>query len=340
MKLHAIFIAIFSAAVASTSVEARDNSEDSYGFLNIPSSARAYGLGGINISDICSDINYVDQNPALLGPEFGTQVGFNYMRYIASSNFAGVKFGKGAGEHSAWGVGLQYWGYGSIESTDENGNKLGDFSPKDIAFSGTYSRDITDYWRGGATLRVIYSAYDSYTAVALATDLGVNYYDPERDLSFSVVVANLGGQVKRFDEAYHRLPFDIRAGWTQSFGSFPVRFSVTAWNLTKWHLPYYDEGDGSERDSGKTVDSFGSNLLRHLVFAADFIPSEKFYLGIGYNYKTRTDMSSYSRSLLSGVSLAAGLRLKAFSLGLAFAQPHKSASTFMVNISTRLSELL
>ena len=48
-------------------------------------------------------------------------------------NFAGVKFGKGAGEHSAWGVGLQYWGYGSIESTDENGNTLGDFSPKDIS---------------------------------------------------------------------------------------------------------------------------------------------------------------------------------------------------------------
>lgn len=340
MKFQAIFLAAFSAVIASTPVEARDNSEDSYGFLNIPSSARAYGLGGINISDICSDINYVDQNPALLGPEFGTQVGFNYMRYIASSNFAGVKFGKGAGEHSAWGAGLQYWGYGSIESTDENGNTLGDFSPKDIAVSGTYSRDITDYWRGGVTLRMIYSSYDSYTAVALATDLGVNYYDPERDLSFSVVVANLGGQVKRFDETYHRLPFDIRAGWTQSFGTFPVRFSVTAWNLTKWHLPYYDEGDGSESDPGKMVDSFGSNLLRHLVFAADFIPSERFYVGIGYNYKTRTDMSSYSRSLLSGVSLAAGLRLKAFSLGLAFAQPHKSASTFMVNISTRLSELL
>ena len=197
MKFQAIFLAAFSAVIASAPVEARDNSEDSYGFLNIPSSARAYGLGGINISDICSDINYVDQNPALLGPEFGTQVGFNYMRYIASSNFAGVKFGKGAGEHSAWGVGLQYWGYGSIESTDENGNTLGDFSPKDIAVSGTYSRDITDYWRGGATLRMIYSSYDSYTAVALATDLGVNYYDPERDLSFSVVVANLGGQIGR-----------------------------------------------------------------------------------------------------------------------------------------------
>ena len=27
---------------------------------------------------------------------------------------------------------------------------------------------------------------------------------------------------------------------------FPVRFSVTAWNLTKWKLPYAETGDGTE----------------------------------------------------------------------------------------------
>ena len=338
MKLRPLtYILLLLATSVCVSAQ---NGSTAYNFLNISSSAKIYGLGGVNISLVDDDVSTIDQNPALLGPEMSNMLGMNYMHYVGGSNFAGARYAHSAGEHAGWSAAIQYFGYGSIKEATSDGTIIGSFSPKDVSFSRMYSHDITDRLRGGIAVKAIYSSYAEFSAFALATDLGVNYYDPERDLSFSVVVANLGGQVKRFDEAYHRLPFDIRAGWTQSFGSFPVRFSVTAWNLTKWHLPYYDEGDGSESDPGKTVDSFGSNLLRHLVFAADFIPSEKFYLGIGYNYKTRTDMSSYSRSLLSGVSLAAGLRLKAFSLGLAFAQPHKSASTFMVNISTRLSELL
>lgn len=338
MKPRYILPAILTLA-ASTIASAADSSP-AYNFLNIPSSARVYGLGGINISSIDDDINSIDQNPALLGPEFEMQVGVNYMRYISDANFAGVKFGTKASEHGAWAVGLQYYGYGEITGTDETGTLTGNFSPKDVNFNGTYSHDITDRLRGGIALKMLYSSYGEYSAFAVATDLGINYYDPDRDLSLSAVIANLGGQVKRFDQAYDRLPVDLRLGWSQSFGSLPVRFSVTAWNLTKWKLPYYDPGDGTSEDGLELKESFGSNLFRHLIFAADFIPSEKFHIGIGYNYKTRTDMTTYARNFLSGFSIGAGMNVKSFKFGIAFAQPHSGASTFMFNISTNLTELL
>ena len=70
------------------------------------------------------------------------------------------------------------------------------------------------------------------------------------------------------------------------------------------------------------------------------VPSDKFFVSLGYNYKTRTDMSTYSRSFLSGFSLGAGIRVKAFGVGVAFAQPHKGATTFMVNFSTNFNELI
>ncbi len=338
MKPRYILPAILTLA-ASTIASAADSSP-AYNFLNIPSSARVYGLGGINISSIDDDINSIDQNPALLGPEFEMQVGVNYMRYISDANFAGVKFGTKASEHGAWAVGLQYYGYGEITGTDETGTLTGNFSPKDVNFNGTYSHDITDRLRGGIALKMLYSSYGEYSAFAVATDLGINYYDPDRDLSLSAVIANLGGQVKRFDQAYDRLPVDLRLGWSQSFGSLPIRFSVTAWNLTKWKLPYYDPGDGTSEDGLELKESFGSNLFRHLIFAADFIPSEKFHIGIGYNYKTRTDMTTYARNFLSGFSIGAGMNVKSFKFGIAFAQPHSGASTFMFNISTNLTELL
>ena len=338
MNLRKLISGILLTA-AGIAMSAQDGSI-AYEFLNTTSSTRIYGLGGINITTIDGFLGSADQNPGLLGGEMDNQLLVNYMRYLGDSNFAGIRYSRAAGEYGAWAVGIQYYGYGSIKGADENGILTGEFSPKDVSFSGTYAHDITDRLRGGATLKMIYSGYEQYSAFAVATDLGINYYDEERDLSLSFVAANLGGQVKRFRDRYDRLPFDLRLGWSQSFGTLPIRFSITAWNLTKWHLPYYDPGDGTAQTEPTEKDSFSSNLFRHLIFGADFTPSDKFYVTLAYNYKTRTDMSTYSRSFLSGFSLGAGLNVDKFGIGLAFAQPHTGATTFMVNLRLDINDFI
>lgn len=329
--------ALLCVLAAVPAAVAQDGSS-AYSFLNVSSSSKIYGLGGVNISLVDDDLMSTDCNPALLGPEMTGQIGLNYMHYIGGSNFAGLRYAHSAGDHGAWSASVRYFGYGNMKETLPDGSVVGEFSPKDVAFGATYSRDIYGRWRGGITLRGLYSAYADYSAFAISTDLGVNYYDEERDLSLSMVIANLGGQVKRFNHSYDRLPLDVRLGWSQSFGSFPVRFSVTAWNLTKWKLPYLDAGDGTSEPEMK--DSFKSNLFRHLVFGADIIASPNYYIGLGYNYKTRTDMSTYSRSFLSGFSLCGGINVRSFAVGVAFAQPHTGATTFMLNLTCRLDDLL
>ena len=321
------------------SLSAQDGS-NAYNFLNISSSSKLYGLGGVNISLVDDELSTSDQNPALLGSEMSGQIALNYMHYVGGSNFAGIRYAHSAGDHGAWSASVRYFGYGSMTETLPDGSIVGSFSPKDVAFGGTYSHDITDRLRGGIDIKMLYSGYADYSAFAISTDLGINYYNDESDLSLSLVAANLGGQVKRFDQAYDRLPFDIRLGWSQSFGTFPVRFSITAWNLTKWSLPYVETGDGSTDHEPVIKDSFKSNLFRHLVFGADLISSENFYIGLGYNYKTRTDMATYSRNMLSGFSIAAGLNVRSFSIGIALAQPHTGATTFMLNLNCNLSQLI
>ena len=77
----------------------------------------------------------------------------------------------------------------------------------------------------------------------------------------------------------------------------PLRLSVTAWESHKMASAfYYDAGDGSATSEMEEKDSFGSNLFRHLVFGVEWLPSDRLYIGVGYNYKTRTDMGTYSRS--------------------------------------------
>lgn len=335
------YISIFIAAVLSVLALWGQDGTTAYEFLGVSASSHVYALGGTNITVIDDDVNLIDQNPGLLGPEYEMQAGLNYMRYLGGSNFMGARFAAPAGERAAWTVGVQYFGYGSIDGYDEQGNATGaSFSPSDIAFSGTFAHDITDRWRGGITLKFIHSSYEIYKALAICADLGVNYYDPDRDLSFSVVLKNLGGQVKRFNENYDRLPWDIQVGFGKSLGTTPLRLSVTAYNLNKWSLPYYSTDDGNASGELEEHDKFMGNLFRHLIFGLEYVPSEKFYIALGYNYKTRTDMSTYARNFLSGFSAGAGLKVKAMGFGVAFAQPHVGGTTFMFNLTASVSEML
>lgn len=336
---HIMASLVAAIAFVAPGAMAQDGST-AYNYLNVTSSARIYGLGGVNITTVEDELSTADQNPGLLGYEMSDQVLFDYMRYLGNSNFAGLKYARAVGERGAWAAGIRYFGYGSMKSTDELGNVLGTFSPKDVNFSGTFSYDITGRLRGGISMKLLYSSYEEYTAFAVATDLGINWFDPDTDWSFSAVVANLGGQLKKFHNNYDRLPIDVRLGATKGFRGVPLRISLTFWNLTKWKLPYYDTGDGSSLEPFEKKENFGSNLFRHLVFGVDFVPSDRFFVALGYNYKTRTDMSTYKRSFLSGFSLAAGMNVSRFNFSLAFGQPHSGATTLMFNLNVNLNDLL
>ena len=336
---HLILLTL--AAVALYAVADESAGTTAYNFLNVPASSHVYGLGGHNLTIIDDDINLVEQNPALLGPEFDHQVGLNYMRYIGETNFAGLRYGQGVSEHGAVAVGIQYFGYGNLQGADPDGTLTGTFSASDIAFSVTYSHDISERFRGGITLKYLYSKYEDYTAGAVAADLGVNYYDPEHEFSASLVGKNLGGQVKKFNDFKDNLPWDIQVGVSKMLGKAPIRLHLTAYDLRHWSSPYYKIADVNNPNSDLIEEeSFGSNLMRHLVLAADILPTDNLYLGIGYNYRTRTDMATYKRDFMSGLSVTGGLKVRAFGFGVAFARPHTGASTFMFNLTTSIGELL
>ncbi len=311
-----------------------------YEFLDIPTSARVYGLGGTNISVIDADVTLADQNPALIGPEIENQLAVNYMHYMGSGNFAGIRYGKGAGERGAWAAGIRYLNYGSFDAYEPDGSMSGSFNAQDIVFEGTYSHDFTDRLRGGINVKMVYSNYESYNAFAMATDLGINYYDDEKDLSLSAVLRNMGGQLKRFDERYDRVPFDIQLGYMQGLGSSPFSLAITATNLTKWDLPYYSHPKNDSGEVSELKSSFFSNLFRHLIFGLQYQPNDRFYIDLAYNYKTRTDMSTYQRNFLSGFSAGLGLKVRGFSFGAAYAMPHKGGSSVMLNIACNFGDFL
>ncbi len=335
-----IFPLLLTALMSVADAVHAEDSSTAYSFLNIPGSSHVYGLGGNNIAIIGEDVMLADQNPALIGPELEKQIAVNYMLWQTTGNFAGIRYGMAADDHSAWAVGLRYLNYGKFDGYDEFGTPTGAFTPSDLIIEGTYSRDISDRWRGGANLKMIYSSYEQYKAFAIAADLGVNYYDPEHDLSFSVVLKNMGGQVKRFTDRYARLPFDIQIGYMQTLGHSPIQLAITANNLVRWRIPYNAYTNGDQGQVLEYKSGFFQNFFRHLIFGLQYQPSDKFYAVLAYNYKTASDMSSYNHSFLSGFSLGIGFKVKGFSADIAYGIPHKSGSTLSLNLSYTIASLM
>ena len=299
-----------------------------FNFLSLPTSSHATALGGKNISIIEDDASLIFQNPALLSNVSNNSMNLNFMTYMRGSKTGSASFVREHGERGTWGAGVQFVGYGSMTETLETGEVLGDVRALDMAVNGMYSYNLSDYWSGGATGKIIYSKYADYTSVGLAIDLGLNYYNEESDLSFSAVAANLGGQVKAFGDDHERLPFNLQLGLTKGMGHAPIRFSLTMTDLTRWSSKYFYHV--SKKPKG------GSIFINHFNLDIDILPTDQFYIALGYNFRRAYEMKAAGSSHAAGLSAGAGVNLKKFKFGLAYAKYHVSAHTLAFSASYSL----
>lgn len=299
-----------------------------FNFLSLPNSAHATALGGRNISLIEDDASLTFQNPSLLSSVSNNTLSLDFLTYMKGCNAGGASYARVAGERGTWGVNAQFVSYGSMTETLERGEIIGDMSALDFAFSGLYSYNLSDRWAAGASGKLIYSKYASYSSFAMAVDLGLNYYDEGHDFSFSVVASNLGGQIKAFGEEHERLPYDLQLGFTKRIAHAPLRISVTMVDINRWSSKYYYSGDGKP--------SFGRKLMNHFNVGLDIIPVQMVYVAVGYNFRRAYEMKAAGSSHAAGLTLGAGLNIKKFKLGVAYAKYHVSAPSLSLSIAYSL----
>ena len=292
--------------------------------LKLPVSAHVGALGGENVS-LVEDAPWAGwSNPSLYAGVSDKSLGLSYMSYASGSSWLGAQYVMAFGERHTAAFAAQYMGYGSMDETDEAGNVLGQFSPKDIVFSGAYSYLLSDAWAGGASLKLITSNYGHYKAIALAVDLGINYLDEEKDFSLGLTLRNVGAQLKSFDGHTERVPFNLQVGFTKGMNHLPVRISVTMTDLTRWKQSDYALSDGEKV-------SFGKRLLNHFVVGLYILPTESIYLSVGYNFRRAYELKAAGSGHGAGITAGAGLNLKKFKFGATYARYHKSTSALMFN---------
>lgn len=294
------------------------NGEEVFTFLRYPSSARVNALGGNTVSLIERDPSLAFHNPALLGAEMDKMVNLNYMNFISDINVGNALFAKAIGENGAWGAGANFISYGNFKQTTEENITTGDFSVKDIGVHAFYSRNLSERWRGGLSLKFLYASLESYTSLGLAVDAGLSYYNSEKEFSFGIALKNIGAQLKAYDEKRYKMPWDIQLGMSKKMAHAPFRFSLTGMYLTDF--------------SFKT-------FTKHLILGLDYLPSDNFWIGVGFNPKTTMDMKLQGGgNTLSGFSAGAGISVKMFDVGVSVAKYHPSVLSLMVSVSTTLSD--
>lgn len=166
--------------------------KSTFNFLKLPISSHTAALGGENISVIEDDLTMALQNPALLSCVADKTLNLNYMVYMDGVGVGSAAFSKVINERSAWAVAAQYFGYGKMKYTDAEDNIYGEFSAKDMNFMGVYNYDLSDYWSGGVTAKIIYSHYQEYSSFGIGVDLGLNYYNENSDFSASIAFKKIG----------------------------------------------------------------------------------------------------------------------------------------------------
>ena len=313
----ALFAFLFTLYVIAA--RAQTESQTEYNFLRLPVSAHAAALGGDNITLVEDDEALIFHNPALLSTVTDKTINLNYMNYMSGANTASAAFNRVVKERASWAVSGQFIDYGKIKEVDENNIQTGDFSARDISVAGYFSYMLTDRIAGGISAKFITSYLGGYNSIGFGVDLGVNYYHPDKEWSLSFVLKNLGGQLKAYDDNYEKMPIDVQMGVSKRFTSFPLRLSLTLVDLN--HLDY----------------AFSD----HIVLGTDFMLTENFWIGGGYNFRRANEMKIQSadgknNSHRAGLSLGTGVNLERFKINLAYAKYHVSSSSVVLSLAYNL----
>lgn len=311
--VFSLILALFAAVAGA------QESQTAYNFLRLPISAHAAALGGDNVTIIEDDPSLMFSNPALLSSVSDKSINLNFMTYMAGAKTASASFNRTIGKRASAAVMAQYMDYGSMKQMDENNVQTGEFSAKDIAVSGVFSYILGERFAGGITAKIINSYIGDYSSWAVGIDLGLNYYDPDREWSVSLVAKNLGGQLKAYNDEYEKMPLDIQLGASKRFAALPFRVSATLVDLNHWDYSF----------------------INHVVAGIDIILSQQIYIAAGYNFRRADEMKIQSSddeesSHWAGFSCGAGLQLERFKLQLAYGRYHVSSSSLLVNVTYSL----
>jgi hypothetical protein len=226
---------LFLASIISTLAQAQSGNinmvSSAMPFLQISPDARAGGMGNTGIATP-SDANAPFWNTSKIPfSKTASGIGANYVPWLSDVT-SGVYLATLSGYHKlddqqALSASMRYFNMGDVQFSDNSGNKLNSYQPREFSFDLGYSRKLSDRFAMGITLRYINSRLASgdannsgisyKPASAVAGDISF-YYNGLNDAgsgwTAGAVVSNLGSKVSYSSDTQNKdyLPANLGLG--------------------------------------------------------------------------------------------------------------------------------
>ncbi|MFN8394960.1 MAG: type IX secretion system protein PorQ [Bacteroidia bacterium] len=339
MKKWSLILLAFLPIVALSQIGGRHV----YDFLNLPPSARAASLGGVNISTYDHDLNWAFLNPALANDSMHQTISTSVANYLSDITYGYAGYSHTFDNVGSFHGGIQWLSYGKMIEADVYGNQTGRFSASDLAIVVGGARKI-DNFSLGTNLKLVNSNVSRYRShFALGLDMGGAYVSDNELFTAGMVFRNIGFNLTKWeapDGVNTPLPFEIQIGISQRLKHMPLRFSLTTTNLQTPNLVYYDKDAPPQVDlSGDTIETHFpvvDNLFRHAVIGTEFLITKGFNIRAGYNHMRRQELRSLNRGGIAGFSFGVGIKIKMFRFDYALSSYHAVGPTHQFSLSSNI----
>lgn len=258
----------------------------SFQLLRFDASARTAALGGAYTAVADGDVNAMFYNPAIPSPATSRIPSLSYLNHLAGIDAGTLAYSQTlSGGKTTLSGGLRFAHWGTLQRRNRRGERTGTFAAGDLALTLGAARSLGSFVRYGANVHLLYTQIEDADAMALATDLGLLYRVPSRQLTVGASLRHLGMAIDGFPTKKPTLPVDLQLGISKRLAHLPVLLSLTAYDLTEM---------GTGVKGGSTLD----HVLGHLTFGGELRLGGALRLRLGYNHR-----QSWGQALAEGFDL-------------------------------------
>jgi hypothetical protein len=202
-------------------------------FLLIAPDSKAGAMGEAGVATE-ADANSIHWNPAKMTfaqDEMGVAISYSpWLRELVPDiSLSYLSFYKKIDKMSSFGASLRYFSLGDITFTNEFGEEIRSFEPKEVAFDVAYSRLLAEKLSGGIALRYVNSnltggqivqGANTRSGRAIAVDVSAYYVDDkikiaekDAEFAFGINISNIGNKMSYSTSAKRDfIPINLRIG--------------------------------------------------------------------------------------------------------------------------------
>jgi hypothetical protein len=343
---------VFAMGVVQGQVDPINVVTSAVPFLRISPDSRAGGMGELSTATT-ADVNAQFYNLAKYPfAKSKGAAGLTYTPWLKDLGLNDVFLATMAGYYQfgeeneqAVSASMRYFSLGNIQFTDNLGNDLNSFRPREFSFDLGYSRKLSEKMALGLGLRYIYSNLAGGAAVngvsyqpgnAVAGDIGLYYQGINEEgngWNFAVALTNLGSKIGYTDDPNQKdyIPANLALGavYTKTFQEVhKVSFGIDINKLLVPTPPLAEDTAGWKdyREQGVVSSWFTSfadapggfsEELREFYFSfgAEYWYNEQFAFRTGYFYE---DPTKGNRQYFT---VGAGVKYNMFGLDFSYLIP-------------------